>query len=238
MSRRTVLVTLVVSSLFTLPVHAAVEVYSRLHDNGGAGYGPLLGPQFGVFAEPQFDDFGGARTLQKVTLDVRIDSSGGSAEFDNNTPAAAIVTLAIGSFVDVSGPDPIIGAPLVANANATETLTGPVTATTDGLVADFMGTDYIGPLLGTTSTHTDTEFYTTAAELAPYIGSGLVAFAWDGGTSTTGTVLTFGGAHRVNFFSLNNYTFRTTLTYEYVPEPSGVVLLLLSGGALLWRWRT
>ena len=232
---RTVFLSLVVSCLVPLPADAAVEIYSSLHDNGGAGFGPLSPAQFGVFNEPQFNDFGGARTLQKVTLSVRIDSSGGSAEFDNNTSSGATVTLAIGSFVDVAGPDPIPGAPLVANADATETLTGPVTATTDGLIADFAGTDYIGPLVGSTSTDTDSEFFTTAAELAPYIGAGLVTFNWDGGTSTTGRVLTAGGAHRINFHSLNNYSFRTTLTYEFVPEPSSVALLLLGGFTFLCR---
>jgi hypothetical protein len=207
------------------PAEGAFEVHGpRLHDNGGIGYGPLNGPQFGVFAEPQFNDLGGTRTLLRVTLDVTVDSTGGSAEFDNQFTSGGTVTLAIGSFVDVLGPDPTPGARLIANANAVNTLTGPVTATTGEIPANFAGPDYIS-LLGSSSSDTDSDSYATAPELAPYIGGGVVLFDWDGGRSTTGTVLTPAGSHRIDFHSLHNYTFTTTLTYEYVPEPTSLSVL-------------
>jgi hypothetical protein len=161
-------------------------------------------------------------------------------EFDNQFTAGGMVTLAIGSFVDVAGPDPAIGAPLIANADAVETLTGPVAATEGEIPANFAGPDYI-LLTGTMSTDTDTESYTTAAELAPYIGAGMVTFDFDGGRSLTGEVLTPAGTRRVDhpgFTSppLHNYTFTTTLTYEFVPEPASAVLLVI-GGVILWYWR-
>ncbi len=243
MFRSTLFAALIFSWLINLPAEAAVEVHTRLHDNGGIGFGPLNGPQFGTFTEPQFDDLGGTRTLIKVTLSATIDSKFGKAEFDNQFTSGGIVTLAIGSFVDVSGPDPVPGAPLIVNADAVETLTGPVAATEGEIPANFAGPDYIGPLTGTASTDTDTDFFTTAPELAPYIGGGLVMFSWDGGRSTTGTMLTPAGAHRIDHpgFTtppLHNYTFRTTLTYEFVPEPSGTLLTLLSGGILFLRRRS
>lgn len=240
MFRHTVFFALVAYGLVALPVHAAVEVHGpRLHDNGGIGYGPLNGPQFGAFNEPQFNDFGGARTLQKVTLSVTIDSRHGKAEFDNQHTSGGMVTLAIGSFVDVAGPDPVPGAPLIVNADAVETLTGPVAATEGEIPANFSGPDYIA-LTGTASTDTDSDFFTTAAELAPYIGAGVVTFDWDGGRSLTGTMLTPAGSHRIDspgFTTppLHNYTFTTTLTYEFVPEPSSLVLFLLSGFTFLCR---
>ncbi len=219
---------------------AAVEVHGpRLHDNGGIGFGPLNGPQFGTFTEPQFDDLGGTRTLEKVTLTVTIDSLYGKAEFDNQFAAGGIVTLAIGSFVDVSGPDPVPGAPLNVTADAVETLTGPVAATEGEIPANFSGPDYIA-ITGTASTDSDSDFFTTPAELAPYIGAGLVTFDFDGGRSTTGTMLTPAGVHRIDHpgFTtppLHNYTFTTTLTYQFVPEPSSLVLLLLGAFPLLRR---
>jgi hypothetical protein len=222
---------------FASRTDAAVEIHGpRLHDNGGIGYGPLNGPQFGIFTEPQFNDFGGARTLQKVTLSVTIDSTGGSAEFDNRAPAGTI-TLTIGSFVDVMGPDPTPGAPLIANADAVNALTGMVGAHEGDIPPNFAGPDYLR-LDGTSSTDTDIESYMTAPEMAPYIGAGLVAFNWDGGRSNTGTMLTAGGDYRVDFHSLHNYTFTTTLIYEYVPEPSSLLLLLSSGIAFGVRRRS
>ncbi len=224
-------------------VDAAVEVHGpRLHDNGGIGFGPLNGPQVGTFMEPQFDELGGTRKLIKVTLSATINSKFGKAEFDNQDSAGGMVTLAIGSFVDVAGPDPVPGAPLIVNADAVETLTGPVTATEGEIPANFAGPDYIS-LTGTASTDTDTDFFTTVPELAPYIGAGMVTFDFDGGRSTTGTVLTPFGTHRIDFpgFTtppLHNYTFTTTLTYEYVPEPASLGLLLFGGIPLLFRRRT
>jgi hypothetical protein len=221
-------------------VDAAVVVHGpRLHDNGGIGFGPLNGPQVGAFMESQFDELGGALKLKKVTLSVTINSKFGKAEFDNQDSAGGMVTLAIGSFVDVAGPDPVPGAQLIANADAVEMLTGPVAATEGEIPANFTGPDYIG-LTGTASTDTDSDFFTTAAELAPYIGAGMVTFAFDGGRSTTGTVLTPFGTHRIDFpgFTtppLHNYTFTTTLTYEYVPEPASLTLLLLGGCLLSFR---
>jgi hypothetical protein len=221
---------------------AAVVVHGpRLHDNGGIGFGPLNGPQVGTFDEPQFDDLGGTLTLTKVTLSVTINSLYGKAEFDNQDSAGGMVTLAIGSFVDVSGPDPVPGLPLIANADAVETLTGPVAATEGEIPADFAGPDYIS-LTGTASTDTDTESFTTAAELAPYIGTGLVTFDFDGGRSTTGEVLTPFGTRRIDFPGtssppVHEYTFTTTLTYEYVPEPAGLLLWLAGGIMFLFQRR-
>lgn len=210
----------------------------RLHDNGGIGFGPLSGPQFGTFTEPQFDDLGGALTLTKVTLTVTVDSMHGKAEFDNQFAAGGMVTLAIGSLVDVSGPDPVLGAPLNVTADAVQTTTGFVTSIIE-FPADFTGLDSIS-LTGTSSTDTESDFFTTANELAPYIGAGLVTFGFDGGRSTTGTILTPAGSHRIDhpgFTSppLHKYTFTTTVTYEYVPEPTSLGLLWLGGMLLLLR---
>jgi hypothetical protein len=172
---------------------------------------------------------------------VTVDSKYGKFEFDNQDGAGGMVTLAIGSFVDVAGPDPVPGAPLIANADAVETLAGMVAATEGEIPANFSGPDYIS-LTGTASSDTDTESYTTSAELAPYIGAGLVSFDWDGGRSTTGTSLTPFGTTRIDFPGttsppVHNYTFTTTLIYEFVPEPASVTLLISSCLPLVCRRR-
>lgn len=241
MSSYKVFFALVLSCLLAAPLQAAVEVYSRIHDNGGIGFGPLNGPQVGTFMEPQFDDMGGTRTLLKVTLSATINSKFGKSEFDNQSTSSGMITLAIGSSVDVSGPDPLLGAPLIVNADAVETRTGPVSATEGEIPANFTGPDSIG-LTGTESTDVDTDFFTTAAELAPYIGVGMVTFDFDGGRSVTGESLTLFGTRRLDHPGgssppLHNYTFATTLTYEYVPEPSTFAMLLVSSGILWLRRR-
>ena len=211
-----------------------------LHDNGGSGYGPLLG-YTGSFDVPQFDDLFGTRTLTEARLLVYIESSYGKNEFDNEAFGGGTVTLAIGSWVRVQGPEPLVGSRLSVTADAVESVTAPISGDTDGIPADFLGADYLS-ITGTSSTDTKSAGKTAAADLAPYIGTGVVTFVFDGGRSTAGTILTAAGWQRIDWpgFTtppLHNYTFETLVTYEYVPEPATLSLLALGGLAMIRRRR-
>ncbi len=201
-----------------------------LHDNGGSGYG---NGATGSFLVPQFDDLGGTRTLTQVTLTVKIDGTGGQHEFDNESTSGATITLGIGSTVGVKGP--LGGTQLIVNPDAYVTVTGWVDPDNDPGFGDFAGTDYLS-IIGGAVSDTQSAFRTSAASLAPYIGAGNVTFDFDGGTSTNGTsALPSPGANKVTF-GTTNFSFTTTVTYEYVPEPATLSLLAL-GGLMVTRRR-
>jgi hypothetical protein len=228
-------------ALASAPLASAgvIDYGPTLHDNGGSGYGPLLG-YTGTFDVPQFDDLGGTRPLTQVSLLVVLESFYGKHEFDNEAAGGGTVTLAIGSWVRVQGPLPSSGSRLIVIADAVESVTGAVTGDTDA-AADFLGTDSIS-IVGTYSDDAKSAAKTAADDLAPYIGGGLVTFSFDGGRSTTGTVLTSGGVERLDWpgFTtppLHNFMFETSVTYTYAPEPAALSLMALGLGSLFARMR-
>ena len=206
------------------PAFGGIITYGpTLHDNGGAGYGAGT---VGTYTDPQFDDLGGLLTLTKVTLTVTIDGDGGAHAWDNEGGTATTITLGIGSEVRVKGPVPP-GSQLVVNPDAFTTVTGPITADTDG-APDFIGTDSLS-IIGTSVTDTRSSFKTGVSDLVPYIGVGLATFSFDGGTSTSGTSALPGPAANLVTFGTTNFRFTTTLQYEYIPEPSSIALAALGG---------
>jgi hypothetical protein len=201
-------------------------------DNGGAGY---RSGTTDTFLVPRFDDLGGSLTLTKVTLTVKVESRGGKQEFDSEGLSSATITLGIGASVRVKGPDPGLGSRLIVIPDASETLTGFVTADTDGIPADFVGTDSLS-ITGVFSTDTQSGFRTSALDLAPYIGTGDATYEFDGHTSTKGTSALPDGADRVTF-GTTRFDFIVTVTYDFVPEPTSLSLLALGGLVLLRRRR-
>jgi hypothetical protein len=199
-----------------------------LHNNGGALY---EGHATGTFEIPQFDDLGGTLTLTGVNLTVKVESYDGKQEFDNESFSPASVVLGIGAHVGVKGPDPVGGSRLIVNPTATETVTGFVTGDTDGLPADFIGTDSWS-VTGHYAADTKADSRTAAADLAPYIGAGNATFEFDGGTSTAGTGPLPDGWDRV---TAPQYKFTTTVEYMFTPEPATLSLLALGGLGLLRR---
>jgi hypothetical protein len=213
-------------------VAATITHGPTLHDNGGPGYG---NGATGSFLVPQFDDLGGTLTLTQVTLTVTINGTGGQHDFDNESAAGALITLGIGSTVRVKGP--LGGTQLVVIPDAFATVTGWVDPDNDPGFADFAGTDYLS-IIGGAVSDTESAFRTSPASLAPYIGTGDVTFAFDDGlTSTSGTgILPSPGANKVTF-GTTNFSFTTTMAYDYVPEPATALLLALSAAAMGGRAR-
>jgi hypothetical protein len=176
----------------------------------------------GTFSIPQYTDPGGM-PLTKVTLRVAADSFGGSNTFDNEDHAGGAATVAIGTDVKVSGP--LIGSPLIVHAVPVNTNSGFVAGDNDG-APDFLGTDSI-KITGTIASDLQSASRTAAFDIAPYEGAGWVTFDYSTLTSTAGSFSTTGGgANFVDFGSISA-EFTATITYEFVPEPSCIVLALV-----------
>jgi hypothetical protein len=198
-----------------------------LHDNGGPPF--YLGYKVGTFEVPQFLD-GPHDILTSVMLRVKVESYDGKHAIDNGSWSwSGSVTLGIGAYVGVQGPVPAGGSRLTVDSRATETATGDVTSDSEGLPADFIGTDAFS-ITGHYATDTKADSRTAALDLAPYIGAGDVTFAFTGGTSTYGTGPLPDGWIRV---TAPEYKFTTTVEYTFTPEPATLSLLALGGLALL-----
>ena len=198
-----------------------------LHDNGGALY---LGTNSGTFEVPQFLD-GPDDILTSVLLRVKVESYDGRHAIDNNMwDWAGSVTLGIGAYVGVQGPEPVGGSRLTVDSRATETATGSVTADHGG------STDFIGPdsfsITGFYAANTEDDSRTAALDLEPYLGAGNATFEFRGGTSTYGTGPLPDGGDWVIF---PKYKFTTTVEYTFTPEPATLSLLALGGLVALVR---
>jgi hypothetical protein len=189
---------------------------------------PLPVGSVGTFTVPQYADPGGM-PLTKVTLKVSALSFGGSNTFDNEDPIGGTATVTIGTDVKVNGP--LIGSALVVHAVPLYVNSGSVTGDNDG-VPDFIGTDSIKVIGGTTASDVNSTSRTAAFDITPYQGAGLVTFDFSMLTSTAGSFsTTAGGANSVEFGSISA-SFTATVTYEFVPEPTSFALLF-TGGSLI-----
>ena len=196
--------------------------YTVMDDNGGLGY---PSSSSGMFSVPQYSDPGGM-PLTKVTLSVIGHSVGGSTTVDNEAAFAGTATAVIGTEIKVSGPMPVIGSQIIVRADPVNSASGPVAADNEpgGGGPDFIGTDSLG-VIGTGATDTKSASRVSAFDIAPYEGAGFATFSFDTLTNTSGTFLSTGfGANKVVFSDIrSDYT--ATVTYEFVPEPSSLLIL-------------
>lgn len=198
--------------------HAATISDIELLNNGGAFYSV---PDSGTFTLAQFDDLGGTRILNSVTLDILADFYGGQHDFDNESGVGGTATVTIGVDVKIIAPSTVVlhGEPL-------KSASGTITADTDGS-PDWAGTDNI-TVLGPPSSAViyDADAETIFSGFAPYMGTGTFTLTWDAITNTSVSSSTVpGGSHRVLSGSIR-YEFSVKVTYDYtlVPEPGGILL--------------
>lgn len=193
-----------------------------------ANYGPEAAAVAAhpVASLPLFDP--GLGTLQKVTLELDAETSAGSIAWDNEAQITSDITLGIGAEVTVSAMSLLtaIAVPLQTDSAVA------IDADNDG-AADFIGTDAFS-VVGGTGIDSDSDMSTLPATLAAFTGVGtfdaILSSAVETFLSTTGG---FGPIDPVP--GVTNGTVK--VTYEYVPEPGTISLLLLGGSALFFRRR-
>ncbi|MGF1632779.1 MAG: choice-of-anchor E domain-containing protein [Phycisphaerae bacterium] len=208
------------SVLATAAQAATVTFGPILFDNGGLDY---TAGSNGSFSMPQFDP--GLGTLLSVTVEVTGNSFGGSNALDNQSAQAGEASVTIGSNIFVTGPSS-----LLILTQPSETNSGPVAAD-DGGPIDFIGPDAIS-VVGTSSTDTDSDLLTTS--LSPYIGLGSVIFNFSSFVNTANSATV---SPTFSTTSPPSFNFTATVTYEYIPEPTGLSLLALGALPMVRRRR-
>jgi len=204
-------------------VQAGLLTHTFVGDNPGLGGYPVAWIDF--FDVPQYSDPGG-QPLIKVTLDVSLESVGGSRTFDNEAPTGGTATVSIGTALKVTGPIPMGGTPfdqLTVNTLAINSASGPITADSEAGAPNFFGSDSIS-VSGSGSIGSAMQSRMTVFELSPYLGAGTISFDFStltGGGSASST----GGGGVLTSTSAIRSKFVATVTYEFVPEPSSGSLL-------------
>ena len=191
-------------------------------------YGPAGVPDAGTTVSlNQFDEatYG---TLTKVTLTLDGTASAGSITWDNESDVATDVTLGIGGQVTAVAPSALtlVVVPLQQGDGVG------IVADDDGYPPDFAGADSF-TVTGGTGSDSDSAVLTNAALFAPYKGTG--TFDIDISSIVKTLVLTSGGTGETKP-TAGVTSGVVTVTYEFVPEPATMALLLAGGlGALLRR---
>ncbi len=193
-----------------------------------ANYGPTGVPDAGTTVSlNQFDEatYG---TLVKITLTLDGTASAGSITWDNESGVVTDVTLGIGGEVTAVAPSALtlVVVPLQLGNGFN------IVADDDGYPPDFAGADSF-TVAGGTGTDSDSSVLTNAALFAPYKGTG--TFDVDISSIVRTLVMTTGGTGETQP-TAGVTSGVVTVTYEFVPEPATMALLLAGGlGALLRR---
>jgi hypothetical protein len=199
-----------VTYLYTPQLPLATEQYTVVVDNSGANFDA---GDSGSFAVPQFDDHGGARTLQGVYFELTTNALDGLMLFDSEDPSdAGTATLTIGADIDVTG----ALVPVSVTVTLSESDTGPVTADTDA-APDYVGTDSLGVQFATLADLQSFTYSSPPDDLSGFIGAGNVTFDF----TSNSIAVHSEDVGPVSIFTLGpQFNFVATIRYTYVPEPA------------------
>lgn len=211
---------------------AQMKTYSITVDDGGSNF---MAGAAGTFSLPKFDDKGGTRVLQQVTLQITTYFFGGRNALDSESQFAGLATVMIGSNL-------MVNAPLSLSVITTQPtqIAGnlPITADDETGEPDFLdngpdddcvsiaGQDFIDTRSSLLSDPPD--------DLSDYVGDGKV---WIGFYSAVNSIASATVAPSWARVEAPEFYFDAEITYAYIPEPATLGLLGMGGLVLLLRRR-
>jgi len=216
--------TILLSSGLMIPAsQARAGIISYSHTESSL----MSGISNGNFFVPQYADAGGM-PLTKVTLTIEASSTGGLATFDNESPSAGMAFVSIGTSLRLRGPTPASAPTLEVEAQPQSSNTAGFAPDNDGAPPDFTGSDSV-TVIGTLSADFESSWITASDALGPYRGNGLVSFSFIASTSARAFGVPLPDAligatliDTANFRPTSAFT--ATISYEFVPEPSSILL--------------
>lgn len=180
----------------------------------------------------QFDDHGGAWTLQSIYINVVLNTASGAyLGIDNDGQTSASGTVSFGSNGSITGSSVTLLTPSLSTFYASLVSTSSKQmslSADDGDPAgqfDIGGTDYArwtpGDLTSTIGGYVDSSVF------ADYIGTGTFDTTINSDISAAISTWTGVEADPDNALPVGNFSAR--ITYEFIPEPTAVGLLGLGG---------
>lgn len=214
---------------------AQTETHSITINDAGADF---IAGASGAFSLPQFDDNGGTRALQQMTLQITAHFFGGSNSLDSESPFAGLATVMIGSNLTVDAP---LSLSIVATQPSQIAENLPVTADDEAGFADFIdngygddcvaiaGVDFVDTRSGMLSN--------PPADLGEYIGDGEVLVTFHSAVNSMASATV---APTWAYVEAPRFYFDVEIIYTYapdIPEPATLALLGIGGTLLLARYK-
>jgi hypothetical protein len=174
-------------------------------------------------------------TLTKVTLNLSANTTNGTIDWDNEAGVPSDIDLGIGAEVTATAPSAltVVVVPL-------QTDSGNVTADTDGVIPDFVGTDAFS-VTGGAGSDSDSTSSVAPAVLAAYTATFLGETFNVNISSLIETFVSTTGGFGPTQFNLGDFDGTVEVIYEYnpVPEPGSVMLAAMAacGAGLAVRRR-
>jgi len=205
-----------------------IENHSITVNDSGSNF---VAGAWGEFSLPQFDDWGGTRILEAVTLRVRADFFGGSNSLDSESLFAGTASVMIGSGLFVDAPLSL-SVSLVQPSESSGDMA--VTADDEAGFPDFVdagGGDDCVSVAGQDVTDVQSIALTNPPDdLSAYIGSGTITISFSSSITSMASA-TVGPTWA--YVDAPTFCFDAEIIYTYVPEPGTMSVLALGGLAIV-----